>query len=610
MLSLRLSLLLSAAALFAVNGIAPPHPDFLEEYSRKRRRLQLARNTTASYKPVHIARQLCQDLSDHECRQLDERTGEHHEKVRRLVQSTGRLKTLVLLARFQDHVDRPLPSRDEINLLWNAAEGEAPDYLLPTGSISDYLRRNSYGNLQLEADVMDWALTDNTELYYSFNVSGLTRDFASAMYPLLRVLDALGTDFSQYDVDGDGVLDSVVMLHSGFPAEVGGIDCYNSRPDENRIWSHSVTSFANQWISFDGKYTLGAYMISAAMRGTCGSSLARIGVMTHEFIHTWGIPDLYDTSVDAVGKGIGTFDIMSNPYGLDGAQIYPNNMGPWTKMQSGWLNPIEITQDGQYFIEASALNPSVFVIHKKFPDDEYILIENRIAEGWDALLWGGGLLIWHIDDNADNNNNRGFPGQFGWPGNGNHYRVAVAAGDRNYDLEKGNNNGDEWDFWLTGQELSPGLFEFEATDFSQYPNTNSYMFGSIFPTGIRIYNISNPGSVMSFMVQGISPATPPTPNPSWSPTPPPTPLPTWSPSMAPTRKPTPEPGRPTESPSLRSSGSPTVVPPPSATPVTTPVVTPEPPGSITASATESSAAATRSVVLTITFSFFFVCLAL
>lgn len=528
-----------------------------------------------------LAPELCHGLSREDCLKLDDSFTNYTRRTRNLIQTTGAVKTLVLCVRFTDHMDRILPTKTEIEALWNAREGEDLE-TVPTGSISEFLRRNSYENMQLDADVTDWIVTDNTELYYSFDQSGLTRELADAMYPVLRQIDALGIDFSQYDRDGDGIIDSLVLLHSGHPAEIGGLECVTNRPATSRIWSHAIGSFDNKWTSFDGQYSLGGYMVASAVRGVCGGDIARIGVMTHEFIHTWGVPDLYDTSGEWIGRGIGSFDLMSNPYGLVLSQTHPNNMSPWCKMQSGWLEPIEITQDGEYIIEASALSPSVFIIRDKFPDDEYILIENRQPIGWDTYLWGGGLLIWHIDDNANKNSQRGYPGMFGWPGNGNHYQVAVVQGDRNYDLEKGNNNGDMWDFWTAGQELSPGPFEYEATDYSQYPNTNSYMFGSIWPTGIRIYDISESDTVMTFKVQGLSPAEPPTPNPSWSPTPPPTRLPTWSPSDLPTKKPTPVPS--TQVPTVASSGTPSGIPttvaptslPPSAAPSQRPSFPPPP----------------------------------
>ena len=547
----------------------PPHPDFEDEYRNKRRRLQGMQNYTAPPKLKKLSPELCHGLSDHDCRRLDDSYVDYTSKTRSFIASTGTVRTLVLCMRFTDHIGRALPTREDISLLWNAKEGEALD-LLPTGSIREYLRKNSYDKMLLEADVFDWTLTDGTEEFYSYHEFGQPRDMVRSLYPVLQAIDALGTDFSKYDQDGDGVIDSLVLLHSGFAAELFGKDCYTQRAHEERIWSHAVGAFANDWTSFDNKYTLGGYMIASALRGICGDDLARIGVMTHEFIHSWGIPDLYDTSRSRIGNGVGSFDIMSNPYGVNGQQTHPSNMGPWSKIESGWLEPIEITQDGEYFIEASALSPNVYVIRDKFPEDEYILIENRQPIGWDELLWDGGILIWHIDDNAEDNDERGYPGQDGWPGNGKHYRVAVSSADRNYDLEKGNNNGDQFDFWVAGSELTPGQFEFEATDFSQYPNTNSYMFGSIFPTGILIHDISMSGTVMSFKVQGLSPAAPPTPNPSWSPTPAPTRQPTWSPSIAPTKKPTPI---PTTMPSTSPTDVPSMSQSPTGLPSLAPVLT-------------------------------------
>ena len=565
---MRLLLLLSMYTVVVI-CIPPPHPDFEDEYRTKRRRLQGMHNYTVPPNLQKLSPELCHGLSDHDCRRLDDSYVDYTSKTRNFIASTGTVRTLVLLMRFSDHIGRALPTREDISLLWNAQEGEALD-LVPTGSIREFIRKNSYDKMLLEADVFDWTVTDGSEEEYSHGVSGLTRDLAPSMYPLLQVIDALGTDFSKYDQDGDGVIDSLVLLHSGFPAEIGGIDCYTKRAHEERIWAHAVGVFDSDWTSFDNKYRLGGYMVASALRGTCGDQIARIGVMTHEFIHTWGIPDLYDTSGLWIGKGVGSFDLMSNPYGLNGAQTHPNNMGPWSKIESGWLEPVEITQDGEYFIEASALSPNVYVIRDKFPEDEYILIENRQPIGWDELLWDGGILIWHIDDNAEDNDERGYPGQDGWPGNGKHYRVAVSSADRNYDLEKGNNNGDQFDFWVAGSELTPGQFEFEATDFSQYPNTNSYMFGSIFPTGILIHDISMSGTVMSFKVQGLSPAAPPTPNPSWSPTPAPTRQPTWSPSIAPTKKPTPI---PTTMPSTSPTDVPSMSQSPTGLPSLAPVLT-------------------------------------
>jgi len=95
-------------------------------------------------------------------------------------------------------------------------------------------------------------------------------------------------------------------------------------------------------------------------------------------------------------------------------------MSPWSKIQLGWVEPIEIEESGTYEIEASALKPDIYIISSPFPSDEYLLIENRQPLKFDALLPQGGLIIWHIDGAVSFENGPGFPGQVNWLKNGKH----------------------------------------------------------------------------------------------------------------------------------------------------------------------------------------------
>jgi hypothetical protein len=296
-------------------------------------------------------------------------------------------------------------------------------------------------------------------------------------------------------------------------------------------------------------------MVASALRGVCDSQMASIGVISHEFIHTWGIPDLYDPGW--VGKGTGNYDIMSNPFGMDGTQIYPFYMSPWTRIKSGFSVPIEIEYDGFYSIESSATSDQIYIIRTHFPEGEYLLIENRQAIGYDVQMLGSGLLIWHIDEKAGLQNFPGYPGQDNWPQNGNHYQVALLQADGSYDLEKGNNGGDEMDFFTQDLELTPSS---EA-----YPNSNSYRDGEIFMTGIRIYGISQSSKIMDFRISGVAdrlgpPTSAPSVDPSSSPTSPTSP-PTQFPSFSPSTKPSYEPTlSPSASPSWIPSAQPTLYP--------------------------------------------------
>ena len=61
--------------------------------------------------------------------------------------------------------------------------------------------------------------------------------------------------------------------------------------------------------------------------------------------------DLYDQdqSQTYVGiAGIGSYEIMCNAYGWTNDGQYPPYLSPYSKVEAGWLTPIEITTPGYY----------------------------------------------------------------------------------------------------------------------------------------------------------------------------------------------------------------------------------------------------------------------
>src|SRR3990172_9249534 len=121
-----------------------------------------------------------------------------------------------------------------------------------------------------------------------------------------------------------------------------------------------------------------------------------IGVIAHEFGHDLGLPDLYDTDGSSNG-GVGEWDIMAtgswngSPRGTQ-----PAHMTAWAKIKLGWLTPTVVTSAllGQSIGRAET-NPVAFqlVIRTSSAGDEYFLVENRQATGFDASLPGAGLLV-------------------------------------------------------------------------------------------------------------------------------------------------------------------------------------------------------------------------
>ncbi|KAL3769000.1 hypothetical protein ACHAW5_007826 [Stephanodiscus triporus] len=458
-----------------------PHPSYLNQtfYVTERQQTSLSSSSSSSH-----------PASDGQQRQ------------RGLFHSTnGTFHNLVLLLRFSDHVDRDLPSRADISRLYNsdASNPFAGDDIVPTGSVRQVYESNSYSTLTFETTVVDWITLSKPESYYGNGNNGFTK-FKEAIVEALTKLDNSegGFDFTEFDLDDNGALDGLGILHSGFGAEYGGVDCHGA-PSENRIWSHK--GGMDEWTSSPeagGEVVrVNRFYVSSSLRGVCHSNIVRMGVIVHELGHSFGLPDLYDETFD--GKGLGAYDFMSETWGWDGSGMYPPKLSAWSKVFLGWAKVEVIAYDGTYELKSSTTSNTVYKIEAGYPEGEYLLIENRQPTGYDIMMEGGGLAIYHIDDKAVAQNNRGYPSsQSDWPRNGKHYQVALLAADGNYDLERGTNNGDSGDLWHYGSELK----ELRSGSGS-HPNTDSYQYGNVTLTGVRIYGFGFSDEIMTFRVEGL-----------------------------------------------------------------------------------------------------------
>ena len=400
----------------------------------------------------------------------------------------GAVNNLVVMIRFANHNGRDLPSVAQVDTLFNAVGGDP--VLAPTGSIRDLYLENSYNQLQLNSSVHAWITLSQTEAYYANGQSG-DQTLWEGLREALTELDKT-VDFSNFDSDGDGTIDAIAFLHSGYGAEWGGTDS-DGAGQNDRIWSHRWAMQSSAWTSEEG-VTVNDYHISPALWGTAGSDIGRIGVIAHETGHFFGLPDLYDTDSSG-GAGIGSYGLMANSWDFDGTQYCPPHFSPWSKTRLGWYSPQTISDAGEYSLREAEQHPDVYKISQGFPNGEYLLVENRQNSGFDCSMPQGGLAIWHIDEQADHNT-EGYPGQRRWPENGNHYQVALLQADGAYELEKGTDRGDAADVFH-GQGVN-GIGEGPGG----HPNTDTYQNGLINQTGNNISDISNSGATMTFCLNG------------------------------------------------------------------------------------------------------------
>ncbi|KAL7469812.1 hypothetical protein ACHAXS_010075 [Conticribra weissflogii] len=533
-------------------------------------------------------RQQSDPTSQQPSRQQQSSSEQTLHRFQRKLTTLGNFRSLIVLIRFKDHKFRDLPTKEQIENLYNHFGIHSED--APTGSVREVFLQNSYGMLDATAYVTEWITVSKTEKYYANGEYGFER-FIEAIEEAMNLFveSVIPNDLSEedkelatktlmdtLDSDGDGTIDGFGILHSGYGAEYAGSDCYNQR-NENRIWSHQAGNlkYTNPKVNIQ---IPSQYYVASSVRNKCNSDIVRVGIVTHEIGHQLGLPDLYDKTWD--GNGIGNYDMMSRCWGWDGSGQYPPMFSPWAKMELGWLTPTEITSTGQYALGPAAQVAEAFIIKEGYPEGEYLLIENRQPMGFDSMLPQGGLAIWHIDENVKNQNNRGFLGQQDWPHNGNHYKVALLQADGKQDLERKANNGDKNDLWHQDGEntvLGPSLGNDVAL------STDSYQNGVVKETGLWIFGFSQSGDHMTFQVLGLQsngvdsmgePTPKPTPSPSSAPSLDPSLNPSSTPTTNPSTTPSSSPTSPTASPTTTPSASPSVSLNPTTTPTNQPSTNP------------------------------------
>ena len=229
-------------------------------------------------------------------------------QVRHLTGSSGTLRCLVVPFKFSDHTNRPLPTMSELQTMMGH-DGLHPKYA-PTGSVRYALDEFSYGNLDLDPVVWDWVTLSKTEAHYSGvqqgGGMGLGTYFHEALREALTIHNNARANFKQFDVkekhgEGDGWIDAILFLHSGYGAEGGFTDCLGT-PMQALIWSHEW-SLQSPWTSHDnvnvGKYAVNSAVYGSGMEDLDGDGIddctgypccanpppiARVGSLIHEIM--------------------------------------------------------------------------------------------------------------------------------------------------------------------------------------------------------------------------------------------------------------------------------------------------------------------------------------
>ena len=313
--------------------------------------------------------------------------------------ATGTKKGLLILVEFQDtkFSQTDEKTRQTFTQMLNGIN--AP-YGQNYGSVREYFRAQSYGQLDIEFDIAGPVTVAQKMAYYGANdSSGDDKAPGKMVAEAIELVDA-EINFKDYDWDGDGEVENIYLTYAGFGEAINGAD-------PNTIWPHqwqlSDRDCYGRALNKDG-VKIDTYACGSELMGTSGKTLDGIGTMCHEYSHCLGLPDFYDTNDK--NFGMNAWSLMD--YGCyNGNGFCPAGYTAYERWFSGWLEPIELNSS-TFITDMPNIeqNAVAYVVYNDANHNEYYLLENHQTVDWDKNTKGHGLLVVHVDydENAWYNN--------------------------------------------------------------------------------------------------------------------------------------------------------------------------------------------------------------
>jgi M6 family metalloprotease-like protein len=373
--------------------------------------------------------------------------------------ASGTPKVLVLLVDFPDYPHYTNQTQADV---YSKFFGSGDSDQAPYESLRNFYQRSSYNQLTIQGDVLGWYTAQNDRQYYEDLGPGLGRE--TLIKEALETFNAQGHDFSQYDNDGNGTIDSLFIKWTGPDTGWAGF-----------WWAYQASWYADTSYRIDGK-AMGKYVWSWISNPEGGLYQPKVDI--HETGHLLGLPDLYDYSSSVGPKGgVGGLDMMDSNWG---------DHNCFSKFMLGWLTPTTVSSGSQIL----SLNPSgtsqdcVLIMPGITPGTifaEFFMAQYRKrSTGNDPYGYPtDGCLIWHIDSrlNASGTN---FLYDNSYAA---HKLVRLMEADGLEEIEQGL-SVDSGDFYLAPAFLGPHT----SPDSRNYAGT---------ATNIQVDQLSSAGTSMS-----------------------------------------------------------------------------------------------------------------
>jgi len=374
---------------------------------------------------------------------------------------------------------------------------------VPTGSMAQYYQWASGGRLLVTGEVIASVTLPHDRNWYandSWGVNAISTPNNS--YGMFR--DAISAcdatvDFGRFDLDNDGYVDMLWIVHAGPGGEntTSRRDLWSITSRATSGWNNGTAVETNDLVG--GSQTqhirIDRFTVLPELSSFHPGQLSEIGVYCHEFGHTLGLPDLYDTSSlgGAANVGPGNWSLMSTgAYGGDSASPEsPSHLGAWPLVWLGWVDRIRPTRDTTIVLRpVMDGGPVIDFWFQGEEAPEHFLLEARVRDGFDRRLEEEGLLVTQADEavigpriGANTINTGPTPG------------LRILEGDGDYDLYLGANRGDP-------NDPLPGGRRRTRIDDTSVPSTRTFLGA---PTNISLEDITRVGRDVSVTVRVRAP---------------------------------------------------------------------------------------------------------
>ena len=272
-------------------------------------------------------------------------------------------------------------------------------------SLYDYYYISSYGQLTLDITVLDFWFTPekSSSYYYNATYDYYGQDVAIGDQLILdEALEYLATiyDLSDYDTDGNSIIDSVILVNT---LDVGEEDFYwayrywNIYTDEDGYYYEYDGVSANDYVWLSYQFLYETYDENGEI--TYDSSARNTSTFIHEFAHVLGVDDYYDTS-SAGNHPLENQDIMDSMTGDHNA---------YTKFNLGWITTSRLVVTGSSVtltLEDFSKGGDTIIIANNWDDSlgayqEYYLLvyyKNTGLNGGEAGYFArDGVIVYHVN---------------------------------------------------------------------------------------------------------------------------------------------------------------------------------------------------------------------